>query len=123
MSQLVIDPRKTALVAIDLQNAVLQMDPAPHAAAEVVSNNRRTSDESNSITVRPCRMRMNAIKQISKKPSQPAHSSAPRSARTAPHHDLHESRPLTAMRPTEGKRAAIVRDIVFRSAVPSRRHR
>jgi len=44
MSQLVIDSRRTALVAIDLQNAVLQMDPAPHAAAEVVSNNRRISD-------------------------------------------------------------------------------
>jgi nicotinamidase-related amidase len=44
MSQLVIDPHKTALVAIDLQNAVLQMDPAPHAAAEVVSNNGRISD-------------------------------------------------------------------------------
>ena len=44
MSQLVIDSRKTALVAIDLQNAVLQMNPAPHAAAEVVSNNRRISD-------------------------------------------------------------------------------
>jgi hypothetical protein len=29
MSQLVIDSRKTALVAIDLQNAVLQMNPAP----------------------------------------------------------------------------------------------
>jgi nicotinamidase-related amidase len=44
MSQLVIDPGKTALVAIDLQNAVLQMNPAPHAPAEVVSNNRRISD-------------------------------------------------------------------------------
>jgi nicotinamidase-related amidase len=44
MSQLVIDSRKTALVAIDLQNAVLQMNPAPHASAEVVSNNRRISD-------------------------------------------------------------------------------
>jgi len=44
MSQLVIDSRKTALVAIDLQNAVLQMNPAPHAAAEVVSNNRRISN-------------------------------------------------------------------------------
>jgi nicotinamidase-related amidase len=44
MSQLVNDSRKTALVAIDLQNAVLQMNPAPHAAAEVVSNNRRISD-------------------------------------------------------------------------------
>ena len=44
MSQLVIDPRKTALVAIDLQNAVVRMEPAPHAAAQVVSNNRRISD-------------------------------------------------------------------------------
>jgi nicotinamidase-related amidase len=44
MSQLVIDPRKTALVAIDLQNAILRMNPAPHAAAEVVSNNGRISD-------------------------------------------------------------------------------
>jgi nicotinamidase-related amidase len=44
MSQLVIDPRKTALVAIDLQNAVVRMDPAPYAAADVVSNNRRIAD-------------------------------------------------------------------------------
>jgi nicotinamidase-related amidase len=44
MSQLVIDPRKTALVAIDLQNAVLRMNSVPHATAKVVSNNRRISD-------------------------------------------------------------------------------
>ena len=44
MSQLVIDPGKTALVAIDLQNGVLRMKPAPHAAADVVSNNRRIAD-------------------------------------------------------------------------------
>jgi nicotinamidase-related amidase len=44
MSQLEIDPRKTALVVIDLQNAVLGANPAPHSAAEVVSNNRRIAD-------------------------------------------------------------------------------
>jgi nicotinamidase-related amidase len=44
MSQLVIDPSKTALVAIDLQNAVVQMNPAPYAAAEVVSQNGRISN-------------------------------------------------------------------------------
>src|SRR2546427_10108263 len=79
--------------------------------------------ESNSITVRPCRVRMNAIKQISKKPSQPAHSSAPRPARTAPHHHLHECRLLTGMRPTEDRLAAIAHDIAFRSAAPSRQRR
>jgi nicotinamidase-related amidase len=44
MSQLVIEPSKTALVAIDLQNAVVQMNPAPYGAEEVVSNNGRISN-------------------------------------------------------------------------------
>src|SRR6201993_4536638 len=42
--------------------------------------------KSNSITVRPCRVGVNAIKQVSKNPFQPVHSSAPRPTRTAPPH-------------------------------------
>src|ERR1700747_2901426 len=75
--------------------------------------------KSNSITVRPRRVWVNAIKQISKKPSQPVHSSAPRQAPTAPHHDLHVRRLLTGMRPTEDRLAATAHDIVFRLAGPS----
>jgi len=38
MAELQLDPKKTALVLIDLQNAVLGMTPAPHSADKVVEN-------------------------------------------------------------------------------------
>jgi len=38
MAELQLDPQKTALVLIDLQNAVLGMTPAPHSADKVVEN-------------------------------------------------------------------------------------
>jgi nicotinamidase-related amidase len=38
MAELHLDPQKTALVLIDLQNAVLGMTPAPHSADKVVGN-------------------------------------------------------------------------------------
>ena len=38
MAELQLDPQKTALVLIDLQNAVLGMSPAPHSADKVVEN-------------------------------------------------------------------------------------
>src|SRR5580698_2196765 len=38
MAELQLDPQKTALVLIDLQNAVLSMTPAPHSADKVVEN-------------------------------------------------------------------------------------
>jgi nicotinamidase-related amidase len=38
MAELQLDPKKTALVLIDLQNAVVDMNPVPHAAAQVVEN-------------------------------------------------------------------------------------
>ena len=38
MAELQLDPQKTALVLIDLQNAVLGMTPAPHSADKVVGN-------------------------------------------------------------------------------------
>jgi nicotinamidase-related amidase len=44
MPDLSLDPRKTALVAIDLQNAVVGMNTVPYAAAEVVEKNRRIAD-------------------------------------------------------------------------------
>ena len=36
MPELQLDPKKTALVLIDLQNAVVGMNSVPHTAAEVV---------------------------------------------------------------------------------------
>lgn len=44
MSDLSLDPRKTALVAIDLQNAIVSMNTAPYLAAEVVEKNRKIAD-------------------------------------------------------------------------------
>jgi len=38
MVELHLDPKKTALVLIDLQNAILAMTPAPHSADKVVGN-------------------------------------------------------------------------------------
>src|SRR6266404_4240205 len=65
---------------------------------------------------------MNAIKQVSKNPFQPVHTVVLRSARTAPYHDLPECHLLTGMRLTGGTLAATANDIVFRSALPLRRH-
>jgi nicotinamidase-related amidase len=44
MSDLSLDARKTALVAIDLQNAVVAINTVPYAAAEVVEKNRQIAD-------------------------------------------------------------------------------
>jgi nicotinamidase-related amidase len=41
MTKLQLDPKKTALVLIDLQNAVVGMNTAPHTAAQVVENSKR----------------------------------------------------------------------------------
>ncbi len=38
MNPLTIDPAKTALVVIDLQNRVLKMDTEPHSSTEVIAN-------------------------------------------------------------------------------------
>jgi nicotinamidase-related amidase len=38
MAELQLDPQKTALVLIDLQNGILGMTPAPHSADKVVGN-------------------------------------------------------------------------------------
>jgi nicotinamidase-related amidase len=38
MVELQLDPQKTALVLIDLQNAIVGMTPAPHSADKVVEN-------------------------------------------------------------------------------------
>ena len=40
MPNLQLDPKKTALVLIDLQNAVVGMNPAPHSAAQVVEHSK-----------------------------------------------------------------------------------
>jgi nicotinamidase-related amidase len=44
MSELQLDPEKTALVLIDLQNAVLGMSTAPHTAAHVAENSRKLAE-------------------------------------------------------------------------------
>src|SRR6201987_2623637 len=44
MAELQLDPEKTALVLIDLQNAVVGMNPAPHSSAQVVENSKKLAD-------------------------------------------------------------------------------
>ncbi|HMH16274.1 MAG TPA: hydrolase [Edaphobacter sp.] len=44
MAELQLDPQKTALVLIDLQNAVVGMKPVPHTAAQVVENSRKLAE-------------------------------------------------------------------------------
>ncbi len=44
MAELQLDPKKTALVLIDLQNAVVGMNPVPHTAAQVVENSKKLAD-------------------------------------------------------------------------------
>ena len=44
MAELRIDPSKTALVLIDLQNAVLGRESAPHPAAQVVENSKKLAE-------------------------------------------------------------------------------
>jgi nicotinamidase-related amidase len=44
MAELELDPQKTALVLIDLQNAIVGMNPAPHTAARVVENSRKLAE-------------------------------------------------------------------------------
>src|SRR6202021_3547102 len=44
MAELQLDPEKTALVLIDLENAVVGMNPAPHTAAQVVENSRKLAE-------------------------------------------------------------------------------
>ena len=44
MAELQLNPKKTALVLIDLQNAIVGMDPVPHTAAQVVENSRKLAE-------------------------------------------------------------------------------
>ncbi len=44
MAELQLDPKKTALVLIDLQNAIVSMNPMPHTAAQVVENSRKLAE-------------------------------------------------------------------------------
>src|SRR5258708_13254749 len=44
MAELQLDPKKTALALIDLQNAVVGMNPVPHTAAQVVENSKKLAD-------------------------------------------------------------------------------
>ncbi len=44
MAELQLDPKKTALVLIDLQNAIVSMNPVPHTAAQVVENSRKLAE-------------------------------------------------------------------------------
>src|SRR5260370_28380773 len=45
MSDLYLDSRKTALIAIDLQNAIMGIHTAPYPATEVVQRNRQIADQ------------------------------------------------------------------------------
>src|SRR5258708_11271282 len=45
MSDLYLVFRKTALVAIDLQNAIMEISAAPYPATQVVQRNRKIADE------------------------------------------------------------------------------
>jgi nicotinamidase-related amidase len=40
MAELQLDPKKTALVLIDLQNFTVGINPVPHTAAKVVENSK-----------------------------------------------------------------------------------
>src|SRR6202167_1038496 len=44
MTELQLDPKKTALILIDLQNAIVGISPAPHTAAQVVANSRKLAE-------------------------------------------------------------------------------
>src|SRR5580698_2815367 len=44
MAELQLDPKVTALVLIDLQNAVVGMNPAPHSCSQVVENSRKLAE-------------------------------------------------------------------------------
>ena len=44
MSELQLNPKKTALVLIDLQNAIVGMNPVPHTAAQVVENSGKLAE-------------------------------------------------------------------------------
>jgi NAD(P)-dependent dehydrogenase (short-subunit alcohol dehydrogenase family) len=44
MVELQLDAQKTALVLIDLQNAIVGMNPVPHTAAQVVENSRKLAE-------------------------------------------------------------------------------
>ncbi|HSY34904.1 MAG TPA: hydrolase [Acidobacteriaceae bacterium] len=44
MAELHLHPKKTALVVIDLQNAIVGMSPVPHSAAQVVENSKKLAE-------------------------------------------------------------------------------
>ena len=44
MAELQLDPKKTALVLIDLQNAIVGMNPVPHTAAQVIENSKKLAE-------------------------------------------------------------------------------
>ena len=44
MAELQLDPKKTALVLIDLQNAIVGMNSVPHTGAQVVENSKKLAE-------------------------------------------------------------------------------
>jgi nicotinamidase-related amidase len=44
MAELQLDAQKTAIILIDLQNAIAGMNTAPHSAAQVIENSRRLAE-------------------------------------------------------------------------------
>ena len=44
MPELQLNPKKTALVLIDLHNAILGLNTAPYTAAQVVANSKKLAE-------------------------------------------------------------------------------
>ncbi len=44
MADFQLDPQKTALIIIDLQNAIVGMNPVPHTAAQVIENSKKLAE-------------------------------------------------------------------------------
>ena len=44
MAELQLDPKKTALVLIDLQNSTIGVNTAPYAVAQVVANSKKLAE-------------------------------------------------------------------------------
>ena len=44
MPELQLNPKKTALVLIDLQNAIVGINPVPHTASQVIENSKKLAD-------------------------------------------------------------------------------
>lgn len=55
MSELVLDPRHTALVIIDLQKGITRFEGAPHSIASVIANSVSLLNAAREAGVQPVR--------------------------------------------------------------------